>query len=57
MISIECPICQRTDHQAWGKRNGYELYQCVSCTHKFADLRNQEMPQNDTERFREEFTH
>jgi 2-polyprenyl-3-methyl-5-hydroxy-6-metoxy-1,4-benzoquinol methylase len=54
---IKCSICDQTCLRPWGERNGYKLYSCLSCTHKFADLKNQEMSRSDPERFREEFTH
>ena len=57
MNLIKCTICEYTRLRPWGERNGYKLYRCLSCTHKFADLKNQEMSRGDPERFREEFTH
>lgn len=57
MSSVMCPICQQNDHKFWGRRNGYELYQCQACSHKFADLKNLEMSRVDPDQFREEFTH
>jgi len=57
MSLLKCPICENKRLRPWGERNGYLLYHCLSCTHKFADLKNQEMLSKDPDRFREEFTH
>jgi 2-polyprenyl-3-methyl-5-hydroxy-6-metoxy-1,4-benzoquinol methylase len=52
-----CSVCGSTQLRFWGERNGYKLYKCLSCSHKFADLKNQVMAQDNPDRFREEFTH
>lgn len=57
MTSIKCPICEQTQLRPWGERNGIKLYHCLTCTHKFADLTNQEISRSDPDRFRDEFTH
>lgn len=54
---VICTVCEALLLRFWGERNGYKLYQCLSCTHRFADLQNQVMEQNNPDRFREEFTH
>lgn len=56
MRLIKCPICEQIRLRSWGERNGYVLYQCLSCTHKFADLRNQEMSRSDPDCFRKVVT-
>lgn len=56
MNLIKCPVCERECKRLWGKRNGYLLYNCLSCTHKFADLRNIELLRDDPILFREKIT-
>lgn len=36
----ECPICSSSNLLLWGKKNGYSIYQCKSCTHLFADTQS-----------------
>lgn len=40
----------------WGERNGYALYRCISCTHKFADLSSREEYPDDPRSFLEKIT-
>ena len=54
--NIRCPICEKTRSKLWGKKNGYVLYHCLSCTHKFADLGSIGRPLNDPDLFRKEIT-
>lgn len=56
MASIECPICEQTRLRRWGERNGYALYHCLSCTHKFADLGNREHTLHTPKSFLERIT-
>lgn len=33
-----CPICAEINSRKWSKKNGYFVYQCLSCTHVFVDI-------------------
>jgi SAM-dependent methyltransferase len=52
----KCPVCRKTQIRLWGERNGYLLYRCLLCTHRFADLKDREISQDDLNLFREGIT-
>ena len=53
---IRCTLCEQTNIKIWGEKNSYEIYVCLSCTHKFVDLGGVGRPENDPELFRKEIT-
>jgi 2-polyprenyl-3-methyl-5-hydroxy-6-metoxy-1,4-benzoquinol methylase len=41
----------------WGRRNGYALYRCCDCGHRFADLKDYSVLHQNPDVFRQRFTH
>src|ERR1035437_9193003 len=35
---ICCPVCNSIKLNHWGDKNGFKLYNCLECSHIFADL-------------------
>lgn len=47
---ICCPICNSSKINLWGNKNNYKIYNCIDCTHIFADLSsNLTVPLNSLE--------
>lgn len=55
--STICPICEMDFPLPWGKKNGFDILQCVTCSHIFANLGDKIISDGNGDRFREEFTH
>lgn len=51
-----CPICQVDFPLPWGEKNGFDILQCVSCSHIFANLGDKKIPDGSEDHFREKIT-
>lgn len=52
-----CPVCRSDALAPWGRRNGFDLYRCKQCTHRFAEIGARLVLNEDTDEFRTRFTH
>src|SRR6267378_3361196 len=55
-VQLQCPACFGSQLAAWGERNGYRLYRCCGCSHRFADLGKRAKPELAPDEFRSYIT-